>query len=465
MKCTLTLLVILVSMSTKVYPSVTTPEIAIIGAGISGLTAALRLSQKNYSVNVYEARGRVGGRIHSAYLNGQPIELGAESINDGGEAKNLKKLISEFNLELCSQTVLNNRIYKEADVAISSHDLVREIDEDEVEAILNTNFGNMQEILAKISIPGSYLYSYLSSCLSGYEGGDISELSYIYKENLKYLLKGGLCTAHQNETAQLTRLKKGNAHLTTTIANELGEKVHLDHQLLKVCINDQNKFHLTFANERQVCADILVLAIPCSVYESIDFGDAVIPSDLLDKIMQVKYGQNAKIIVETKSCQDRAQSVVTSKFVSFCSSNPTNLNLYFVKQASSFDKATITKTFSDSLDLIKSDYNGLSLGEVELATDHPEQHYSTAVGYSWPLDPFSKGSYSFISAGTEKDQLELTNFMGETIKKLFTPLNNKLFFIGEHTSKLKDVGGTMEAACESGESVARIIDKLLENAG
>src|SRR5437763_14552041 len=41
------------------------PRIAIIGAGISGLTAALTLQDKGLAATIYEASSRIGGRMHS----------------------------------------------------------------------------------------------------------------------------------------------------------------------------------------------------------------------------------------------------------------------------------------------------------------------------------------------------------------------------------------------------------------
>lgn len=42
------------------------PRIAIVGAGISGLRAAQLLFEKGYTnLTVFEARDRIGGRIHS----------------------------------------------------------------------------------------------------------------------------------------------------------------------------------------------------------------------------------------------------------------------------------------------------------------------------------------------------------------------------------------------------------------
>ena len=54
--------------------------IAIIGAGITGLTAAFYLKRKGVPVTVYEASGRTGGVIQSARHNGFLAEAGPNTI-------------------------------------------------------------------------------------------------------------------------------------------------------------------------------------------------------------------------------------------------------------------------------------------------------------------------------------------------------------------------------------------------
>ena len=64
-----------------------TPRIAIVGAGIAGLNAALTLQDKGVASTVYEASDRVGGRMHSDrsgyWENGQVSEFCGELIDSG----------------------------------------------------------------------------------------------------------------------------------------------------------------------------------------------------------------------------------------------------------------------------------------------------------------------------------------------------------------------------------------------
>src|ERR1041385_599347 len=55
-------------------------SVAIIGGGITGLTAAFRLQRENIPVTLYEAAGRVGGPIQSVRSDGFLAECGPNSI-------------------------------------------------------------------------------------------------------------------------------------------------------------------------------------------------------------------------------------------------------------------------------------------------------------------------------------------------------------------------------------------------
>ncbi len=56
------------------------PTITIIGAGISGLTAAVYLCQKGYNVQIIEASDRAGGRIKTDIIDGFRLDRGFQVL-------------------------------------------------------------------------------------------------------------------------------------------------------------------------------------------------------------------------------------------------------------------------------------------------------------------------------------------------------------------------------------------------
>src|ERR1700729_3220290 len=77
------------------------PTIAIVGAGISGLSAALVLHDHGIRANVYEARTRTGGRIYSEralWGDGQVSEYGGELIDT--QHTTMQALAKRFGLHL-----------------------------------------------------------------------------------------------------------------------------------------------------------------------------------------------------------------------------------------------------------------------------------------------------------------------------------------------------------------------------
>jgi monoamine oxidase len=68
---------------------------------------------------------------------------------------------------------------------------------------------------------------------------------------------------------------------------------------------------------------------------------------------------------------------------------------------------------------------------------------------------YAKGSYSNFGIALKDQFSKKTTYREIEVKSLFEPIEDRVFFIGEHTTILDEIG-TMEAAAESGERIARL---------
>src|SRR4030095_5642954 len=60
--------------------SVSQIDVAIVGGGITGLTAAYELTRRGRRVTVFEASGPAGGLLRTDHANGFTIEAGPDSL-------------------------------------------------------------------------------------------------------------------------------------------------------------------------------------------------------------------------------------------------------------------------------------------------------------------------------------------------------------------------------------------------
>lgn len=440
------------------------PRIAVIGGGIAGLTAAYRLQTMGFNnVSLYEAKNRVGGRIFSVYVKEKVQELGGANILDGGDSDNMLGLIRELGLETIEGKDHKMSFFLTDQGPVSLKDLVAEhhFNPAELKSQLKTlakNSHNLKEVIVGLLKGDNLLQRVVSQRIASYEGDTPEHLSPIYIETLYYILLGGLSQAHQRQGGYLeySFLKKGNSVLPETLAAKLEKNFHPNSPLKSVEQMANDTYSLSFENGVKVIADVIVLAVPCTVYKNIDFGKTI-PKDTLSAIQKVQYGRNSKILVPLAKEPKTKDSFATDRLACFFYARDNIATVFYSADSANFTKENIAPTYQKDFNVLSEWFgNAITYNPAAYAEDVNFRSYTTPVGYNWINDPFIQGSYSYIAPGQEY-LLDHSTYQGETVRTLFAPVQDSIFFAGEHTSILWDVLGTMEAACESGERTARMI--------
>lgn len=93
-------------------------DVAVIGAGMAGITAARNLSQKGHSVVLLEARDRVGGRTYTGSALGGRLELGGGYVH--WAQPNIWSELQRYGLTALNPPLESAKMYWLADGAVHS---------------------------------------------------------------------------------------------------------------------------------------------------------------------------------------------------------------------------------------------------------------------------------------------------------------------------------------------------------
>ncbi|EFJ38250.1 hypothetical protein SELMODRAFT_270153 [Selaginella moellendorffii] len=87
------------------------PSVIVVGAGVAGLAAARALHKASFKVTVLESRGRIGGRVHTDYSFGFPVDMGASWLHGVSEDNPLASVIGRLGLPLYRTSGDNSVLY------------------------------------------------------------------------------------------------------------------------------------------------------------------------------------------------------------------------------------------------------------------------------------------------------------------------------------------------------------------
>lgn len=307
------------------------PRIAIVGAGIAGLHAALKLRDNGLDSTVYESQGRVGGRMFSnagGYFNaGQVSEWCGEFI-DTGHA-NMRKLAKRYELPLVdvekaspkgSQDTFRfgGSYYTEAQALADFAPVLAAVEADADAAGYPTHFDHFTA--AGQALDQMSVFDWIESRVPGGHGspfGQLLDVAYDIEYggettdqsalNLVYLLgfqpdPDGF--AEFGESDERFHIDGGNQQLPQRIAMDLGvgDVVRLHHRLVDIR-QKTNGYALTFDTQGgtvEVKADVVLLTLPFAVLRDLDLSQAGFDALKLQAIDELGAGRNGKLQLQFK---------------------------------------------------------------------------------------------------------------------------------------------------------------------
>ncbi len=443
-------------------------QVVIIGAGAAGLTAALTLLEKGVNVQVFEAKERVGGRILTGKIDDELVEFGGQNICDGGDAQTMRRLIKQFGLKV-KRTSIGRRgaffdgkqLHDEAELMANFRRDLNSLKQ-QLEK-LGSSCTNMREIFDSLMKKESLQYKNMEMRLRAYEGGTLDTLSSSYATTLYHMIAGGVVQGHEavrngSDSIAIDTIEGGNSRLLESMARELGDRVQLETPLKKVTKKAGGKLVLAFGGGTTVTADKVILTNPCPTYEKIAFDESIIPSKRLDQIKQVPYSKRGKIILTMPEKKSTSSFLfgIDNAGVCFRVAGSKVVTLYLPIQ---FTPLTVSDVYEKEKPMLEAIYGTLESSQSMplYGLDIPFASYWGPIGYSWANDRFAGGSYSYFVAGQEETFGKIIPCGKHQVKALFAPISKTVYFAGEHTGIDPTIAGTMEAAFESGERIARIV--------
>ncbi|KAF5206142.1 Polyamine oxidase [Thalictrum thalictroides] len=87
------------------------PSVIVIGGGFAGIAAANALHDASFQVVLLESRDRIGGRVHTDYSFGFPVDMGASWLHGVCEENPLAPLIGRLGMPLYRTSGDNSVLY------------------------------------------------------------------------------------------------------------------------------------------------------------------------------------------------------------------------------------------------------------------------------------------------------------------------------------------------------------------
>ena len=418
-------------------PLPTNPDIIIIGAGSSGLSAAKKLQELGTSYVVLEASDRIGGRAYTeSNILGQPVDHGCSWISGSNDNifSNLGK-INNFTLVDHSNPKIE---MFERDGTKSPKEAVKEYNKSEFK---------IKEILRDtgrrgIDIPASRVIPKVpyGECFQNWEGAlnyavDVDQISTAEYWNTK-------------DAQPSFIVKEGLGSLVATLNNNF--PISLNTSVLKIDYSGSGVKVITSNGTILAKACICTVSIGVLKSEKIKFTPK-----LPNKTQKALDGIQMGLLVKIPLLFDGSRLGFTENSFLQYDIAPKNIGsgCFFLVWPTGHDYIVgfIGGRFAWNLSKQgEGEIVEYALSKLEsLAGCNIRKHFIKGFASDWANNPLSKGSYSAVKPGCYGAR----ELLGE-------PVAEKLIFAGEATAG--DLAGLVNGAYENGKMAATRISNIIK---
>jgi monoamine oxidase len=433
-------------------------DVVIVGAGVSGLTAAAELASRGHSILILEARDRVGGRVwtrHEPELSA-PVELGAEFIHGPiPETFELLQEVGKAALDTSGRrwTWRQGKLQERADGLFDQiQDGLKQFSDMKSRDIPFERFladGERYGLsadacrLARAAVEGfdaadPARVSTLSIAEEWSAGGMLDAPQFRPSGGYSSVLRA-LCGALDRKRVRL------QLHTVVQAVKWSHAGVEVDGQFL------EQPFHAT-GHKTIITLPLGVLQAPAGVAGAVQFTpplrakQAALAGLASGPVLKVVLRFRSALWEELEGGRYRDAGFFQAHeltFPTFWTPRPVRAPLLSAwmggPRAAKLAERPMNEVVREASDSAKTLFGGHDL-ELEAAYVH-----------DWLTDPFSRGAYSYVAVDGQNARRELA-----------APIHDTLFFAGEATDS---EGGTVTGALHSGARAAREVHKSLGSAG
>jgi monoamine oxidase len=272
-------------------------DVAVVGAGISGLVAARQLVALGRSVAVIDARNRTGGRILNASIgDGEVVEAGGEFI--GAQDTLLRKLvIQDLKLPIYNTyesgnaildlggTVTNSGSFTWppsettggslaalAAAAATLEGMANSVPLDQPQTAAQGALWDTQTLQSWMlaNVPDTGARTAMGIAVQGLYGGTPSDASLLHTLYAIHAHGGIVATGAISGGAQQNRVTGGSQRITNALAAKLGDRIILN---APVRLIDQSGSKVVVTTDKgNVKANAVIVAVPPTLAGRIDYN-------------------------------------------------------------------------------------------------------------------------------------------------------------------------------------------------